>query len=561
MINYTVMNLTGGLFMQVTKDELREAITNKIPHLWALKHRQIKGNPLTFTSSKHPLKHRPWQIPILNDQHPNKAVRKSRQLGLSEMSVTETIWFLDQHNNTKAMYTFPRKEQAEDFSNTRITPIFTESPYLSSRLDQKLNNVRLKKLSNNSVLFLRSAWGSALGEGVDIDLLGLDEYDRMADGVELAFQESMKSSRYGLLRRWSTPTIPGRGVDLLFQNSDQKWWHYKCSCCGEWQVLTLEDNILQVKPNGVNMVEETIEDGTFMFICSKCKKPLYRWECQGQYVTKYPSKKDISGYHISQLDAVWISADQIMRNQFTYKVKQLFYNYVIGIPYASEGLIITDQDIISCIGYPDPIGYRDYSIYKKVVSGIDWGHVNWMVILGLTEDDQVHLLDIHWVEDNPFKPLECVNIFTALLKPYDPDVIVADNGFGADRNSLLIQQFPGRTYACDWDTHKSKVPLVDQWSDNSARVRVDKTVKMKRTLFNVKARALKVFGKCEKLDMFTKHLKNVRTLIEEEDGVIYERVTRIGDDHLACAGTYAYIALDRILAKHKQSSGLEFDFV
>lgn len=540
---------------------IQEAIINKVPSLWTLKNRFIKGTPITFTSGRHPLKHRPWQIPILDDQHPNKVVRKSRQLGLSEMSVTETLWFLDQHANTKAMYTFPRKEAMEDFSNTRIAPIFTESQYLASRLDQKLNNVRLKKLNNNSILFLRSAWGSALGEGVDIDLLGLDEYDRMADGVELAFQESMKSSRYGLLRRWSTPTIPGRGVDLLFQNSDQKLWHYQCPSCNEWQVLNLEDNVLQVKANGLNMIEETVEDGTFQFVCSKCKRELNRWACKGQYVTKFPSKTAISGYHISQLDAVWITADQVMRNQFTYKIKQLFYNYVIGIPYASEGLIVTDQDILSCVDYPQPIGYREYSRYKKVVAGIDWGYINWLVVLGLTDDDQVHLLDVHWVEDNPFKPLECVNVFTALLRPYDPDVIVADNGFGADRNSLLIQQFPGRTYACDWDTYKNKVPLVDQWNDNGARVRVDKTVKMKRTLYNIKARALKVFGPCEKLAMLTKHLKNVRTLLEEDDGEIYEKVTRIGDDHLACSLTYAYIALDRILEKHKSKSAMMYEFM
>lgn len=160
----------------MNKTELQNAVINKVPALWAMKNRYIKGNPLTFLSNRG-VCHRPWQVDILNDKHHNKVVRKSRQLGLSEMAVTEFVWFLDTHPNTKAMYTFPRKEQMEDFSNTRITPIFQDSNYLSGRLDKKLNNVRLKKLMNGSALFLRSAWGSALGEGVDIDLLGLDEYD------------------------------------------------------------------------------------------------------------------------------------------------------------------------------------------------------------------------------------------------------------------------------------------------------------------------------------------------------------------------------------------------
>lgn len=548
--------------MSLTRQQkaLQEALIKKVPALYALRYRKIRGNPMTFYSKKIPHKHRPWQIDILNDQHPDKVVRKSRQLGLSEMAVTEFVWFLDTHPNTTGMYTFPRKEQMEDFSNTRIAPIFDESDYLRSRLDKKLNNVRLKALVNGSSMFLRSAWGSALGEGTAVDILGLDEYDRMKDGVELAFRESMKSSKYKLMRRWSTPTIPGRGVDLLFSKSDQRFYHHKCDKCGHWQVLTLEDNILQVKPNGVNLVNESVEDGTFIFVCSKCKRPLNRWNT-GEYVAKYPDRKEIRGYHISQLDAVWISADEIMRNQFHYKVKQLFYNYVIGMPYASEGLIITDQDVLACVDYPEPIGYRDYSRYKKVVAGIDWGYINWMVILGLTEDDQVHLLDLHWVEDNPNKPLECVNIFSALLVPYDPDFIIADNGFGADRNSYLIQQFPGRAYACDWDTHKSRIPLIDQWNDKSQKVRVDKTVKMKRVLYNVKARALKTFGMSEKLAMLIKHLKNVRTLMEEEDGEVYEIVTRIGDDHLSCCLAYAYIALDRIFEPHKAKSSFDFDFI
>lgn len=543
----------------IEKQLVQQALINKVPALWAMKNRYIKGQPLTFVS-KDAIKHRPWQVDILNDQHPNKVIRKSRQLGLSEMGITEVTWFLDTHNNTKAMYTFPRKEQMEDFSNTRITPIFQDSAYLASRLDPKLNNVRLKKLTNGSALFLRSAWGSALGEGVDIDLLGLDEYDRMADGIELAFQESMKSSKYHLLRRWSTPTIPGRGVDLLFGKSDQRYYMHKCDRCGEWQVLTLEDNIIQINPNGVDEINEQIKDGTYRFICKKCKKPLNRAN-MGEYVAKFPERHEIRGYHISQLDAVWITADAVMRNQFNYKVKQLFYNYVIGIPYASEGLIITDQDILSCVKYKEPIGFRDYSRYKKIIAGIDWGYKNWMVVVGITEGGKEELLNVFWVEDNPQKPLDCVAAFTVLLRPYDPDVIIADNGYGADRNSYLIQQFPGRVYACDWDTNKSNIPMVDAWNDKTYRVRVDKTVKMKRMLYNIKARTLSVFAPCEKLAMLIKHLKNVRTLIEEDNGVIYEIVTRIGDDHLACALAYAYIGVDRILGKDKPSTDFDYEYM
>lgn len=47
---------------------------------------------------------------IINDQHPNKVVMKSRQLGLSEMHAAESLWFVDRYSeeNVKALYAFPK---------------------------------------------------------------------------------------------------------------------------------------------------------------------------------------------------------------------------------------------------------------------------------------------------------------------------------------------------------------------------------------------------------------------------------------------------------------------
>ena len=50
------------------------------------------------------------QIDIINDQHPNKVVIKSRQLGLSEISAAESLWFADRYSEeaVKVLYTFPK---------------------------------------------------------------------------------------------------------------------------------------------------------------------------------------------------------------------------------------------------------------------------------------------------------------------------------------------------------------------------------------------------------------------------------------------------------------------
>jgi hypothetical protein len=50
-------------------------------------------------------------------------------------------------------------------------------------------------------------------------------------------------------------------------------------------------------------------------------------------------------------------------------------------------------------------------------------------------------------------------------------------------------------------------------------------------------------------------------MIEEEDGEVYEVVTRIGDDHTATSITYAYIGMDRILGKHLPGTNFQYDFM
>lgn len=546
----------NSLLLQV----LEEALISKKPSFYCLKHRTLKGKPMTFKSSLSPFKHRPWQVQIVDDTHPNKIVEKSRQLGFSEMGLSECIHFLDTNSTTKAMYTFPRDAQMRDFSSTRVKPLFAESSYLSSIANKSTDNMALKQIKD-SYLFMRSAWGSALGEGVDLDYVAFDEYDRMKDDVELAFIEGLSSSKWGWIRRWSTPTIPGRGINLAYQKSDQMRYFWTCEHCGEKQYLTFEDNVIQVNPKGVNKLTQEIEDGTFIIGCKKCKKEINRWSI-GEWVALNPSIRDSRGYHVSQLDACWITADSVMRRSFNYPSKQLFINYVVGEPYSASGLIIVDQDVVDSMRLKSWASARDSS-YVIVSAGIDWGAMNWMILLGMKRDGSIDVLNIFWAEDNPAIPLAPVSYFATVLKAYNPNIIIADAGYGADRNTFLFTKFPDLFYACQWQTLKdnyAKVKFMNQWNENSHEVTVDKTSTMQRLLHRVKGRLIGVPPMDEKLAAYTKHLKNVRIMDMEDRGIVYQMATRIGPDHLACAGAYASIGMDK-LSDMGVPSGFSWDFM
>ena len=523
-----------------------DAFARRFPSIWALKYRTLKGKPMRFRSLRDPFSNRGFQRQILDDNHPNKVVEKSRQLGLSETNVTEIVHFLSTHPNTKAIYSFPTYRQLNDFSVSRLSPIFRDSNELSSLLSKEVNNVSTKKIGD-SYLFMRSSSNSSAGEGVDTDVALFDEYDRMQDNVEFAFQEGLKSSKYGYIRRWSTPTIPGRGVDALFQKSDQMRYFHTCPHCGYKQYLTAEDNIIQVKPHGVNNATQEIEDGTFIIGCKKCKRELNRWE-EGEWVPAHPSIKEVRGYLITQMDATWISADSIMRRKFSYSSKQLFYNYVLGTPYSATGLIINEHDIKSAIRLPHKITHRTNE-YVGIVAGIDYGEPSYMAVVGLKSNGLVDLLGLYWAESDPVRPLSDANMFTAILKAYQPNIIVADSGYGADKNSFMYSVFPASFYSCYWGTAKnphSRTRFTDTWNDKTREVSVDKTVKIQRTLHLLKNRLIGMYPWCEEIEMFARHAHNTRIQDEEDDGIVYQKAVRLGHDHYISAITYALIGVDRL---------------
>lgn len=158
----------SALGINSTTHAIEDAYERRFPTIWTMKYRTLKGKPMLFKSMNNKYCNRPWQRQILDDNHPNKVVEKSRQLGISEMNVTEVVHFLAVHPQTKAIYTFPTYRQLNDFSVSRLSPIFRDSEVLQNLLSKEVNNVSSKKIGQ-SYLFMRSSSNGAAGEGVDAD--------------------------------------------------------------------------------------------------------------------------------------------------------------------------------------------------------------------------------------------------------------------------------------------------------------------------------------------------------------------------------------------------------
>lgn len=100
----------------------------------------------------------------------------------------------------------------KDFVKARIRPEFAQG-YYATLTDKNNNSLDQMSVRNSRIYFRSASKGSAV-EGVDIDMLSLDEYDRLNPTAEISAMESLSSSKYGLIRRWSTPKLKLWGIPV-----------------------------------------------------------------------------------------------------------------------------------------------------------------------------------------------------------------------------------------------------------------------------------------------------------------------------------------------------------
>lgn len=545
----------------VTKEELAYLITMLNPSSYLLQHHTVKNHPITFHIHGHDTTrsqaHRPWQVAIINDQHPDKIVMKSRQLGLSEIGVAEMIHFADvnSYNAVKCMYTFPTNRQMEEFVSTRLNPVL-HNGYYSTILDPYEDSLKKKKIRNSFLIFRSASKGSAV-EGVDIDFLALDEYDRVSSSAEMSAMESMSSSSYQILRRWSTPTVPNYGIHALFEQSDQRHYLHRCESCGYRQQMDYEENIEILDEDGVDTLAKTVREGTYRYICQKCKKPLDRWY-NGEWVAKYPERtadnRGTRGYLITQMNAVWISADELKRKELQAKSKQQFHNYVLGHPYQDQALAVQDNDVLKSLREDIPEPMLNRGRYRFISVGIDWGNTHWVVVKGFRESGHIDIIRLLPVE----RSRGVANIEADLeeiinqITPYNPDIIVADIGDSGNYVDKLIAHFGvGKVYGVKVNSSpRSTGQVHPSWNENNSIVTIDKLTQNKRHISNMKQDRIGFYRRRDQnLNLYIEHWKNVVIRDEEDDatGDTYQIITNKGDDHFAQASVYTMIGMEHVL--------------
>lgn len=416
-------------------------------------------------------------------------------------------------------------------------------------------------IRNSTVTFRTSSQGSST-EGVKTDLVSLDEYDRIDKTAEQSAIQSMGSSKYKMLRRWSTPSAAGYGVDGLYKKSDQRQWQYKCEHCGKWQQLDYEKNIKLVNPEGIDLIGKVVLPGTYQYVCRYCGKLLDRWY-NGQWVVTAPGQGRTHGYSISQMDCVWISASALKQVEMNSVSKTWFYNYCLGRPYTDDSNMFHEEDVLNNMIMPErPKNRDDYSL---VSCGIDWGqHNHSLVFMGLKKETrEIDIIDLKSIpRSTGVADLEKdLKIIVQEIRKFNPDIILPDLGYNGNYVAKLTKEFGARkVFGVKVRSAKSNGDIKPHFNTTDNTVTIDKLMQNLLMMSDMHTNSIKFWHPMDNdLKLYMHHWSNV--VIRSDDKTdprtkeiqVDKVITRKGDgDHLAQASVYCRVGLQELLNQKEE---------
>lgn len=520
-------------FLERLKNRIISSRTNETVAEWVC-------NNTTFGNGKHfsLYRHR-FQEAILNDTHPNLCVKKLSQMGITEISIRKSLWFLSNNPGTSVLYTLPDTNMKKRVAQTRFKPIF-DRDFASQSGDGQVRNTDVMQLGNSFMYVSANVESDATS--TPVDMIINDEYD-LSDQEFLALVNSrIQHSSFKIKQGFSTPTFDQYAISLEYSTSDQREYFCQCEHCNHWQVplYTLDNVFIPNLPDDVVDLKTDIDPTLAVSLdldnayvkCSKCGKRLNLGDdAKREWVANYPDRTHSRGYWIRPFSSDLLSikylvttmADFIKKDQLRRAV-----NTVLGEEYADKNSRLEIKDIMECM-----VDARipDIDKSKPAFVGIDVG-VNCHLTIS-TNDADVVLFEVI-----PFDRLlprlqelnDKYNIVCGAIDRH-PQIILSNMVRDWSENRIFPVVYTGIR---DADPHKDVAGNIDYYNVNRTNA-----LDMVKELINT--HKMKFYGYGNLKSTIAEHLRDMY----RDDGVDGKEprwVKMTGNDHFFHSLGYAFVA-------------------
>jgi len=437
-------------------------------------------------------------------------------MGLSTLGMLQAVYGARYRGFKGILYLFPSRVDVLDFSRGRVNPLIEDNPDTIGQWLKDTDSAGLKKLWNAFLYFrgMRSAIGL---KSIPVDFIVMDELDEAPQNAQDMAMARMSHSEFKEVLKLSNPTLPDYGIDLAFQETDQRYWHVKCQKCNAWNNLdeTFPDCLLE------------LEDGVIRG-CQKCQAELN--PSIGEWVAKHPSVTDKRGYHYSQLFSHYVDPSEILHLYRTTNNLQDFYNLKLGRPYVEAQNRLSVQEVLALcsnagISSEDP---------GPCFMGVDQGKDLHVVIS--KKHSQVAGQIVHLGIYKDWEELD------RLMRNFNVNRCVVD-ALPETRNArAFAERFKGKIYLSYYSIHQKGSYA---WNEQKLIVTSNRTESLDASHREVMEQDIILPREGDIVREFARHLHNVaKRLIEDEEtgSKRYQYIKLGGPDHFRHAFNYEAMA-------------------
>jgi len=463
-------------------------------------------------------------------------IKKGTQVGAT------TAWYIDaihaclyQRYNQNIIYMMPTVKQVETLAKVSFDPILDYNPWLKEYVGT--NTASSKEINSRSIVFVgarSTTIGSLVKDSVNLRSIPADCVIR--DEVDMMEQEMIEISKQRLnasdIRReinFASPTIPGYGIDALYEASDQRRWMIKCRHCEKDTCLA------ETFPDCVKMI-----NGTYRRVCVHCGKEIRVKD--GRWVAKYPDRRE-AGFWVSGLLSPTADLDEYMyRYEHTDGSRRSeFLRSILGIATEDSECQLTKQVVLDACGVDGILMFSE----NETVMGVDVGNKLHAVVGVRTGKDTYKVLNVseHTSFGSVHDLAKRMRVKCAVIDAM-PDIHSARD----------FQKNAGfRVYLCQYPVNFTPVSIG--WDEKAGIVKVNRTEwcdRVYQTFVDGKIEIPRISNDIR--EYASQMTKTIRRTVEHPDtGIPKAQWVKRGDDHYFHATLYFLLAAQRALI---QRSGM-----
>jgi hypothetical protein len=527
---------------------------------WILDNTFLKGEHYSYLDHE-------FQEVIVRDLTKEVIVRKCSQIGLSELSARVALAYCNTMPGFTVIYTLPTAAFAKTFAKTRIDPIIETSPVLAKRVHPEMNSGEVKQFID-SFLYIRGTIGALAAISVPADCLVHDELDFSDEETVSNYESRLTHSKYEMKRKFSTPTVSGRGITAEFDTSKRHWNFAKCCHCNHRFV---PDYFLHVRVPGYDGDLRHINAENLWQVrwreayieCPGCgKEPDLSPEYREWVVENTDHDGDKNGYQVTPFDAPKIiTPAKLVQKSTKYKRYADFVNYNLGLPCEDLESSYGEEELRELFTRVDTDPFTAYAY----VFGADIGMTCHMVVLALGPNGRVRIVHMEKCPHTEYEKRKgeiCAQFRTRVScmdsQPYY-DMLVRMQGRDPNLWGAIFTQTKGLEAIRAVD--KQKDNETGQEKVRQASLSRHRVLDLLMSFFRAGNISVELNASTlENKEAFIVHMKDMKRIREfdaaDEETFLWKK-SSVGKDHFHFALLYAFVA-SRLIGTYSSSILLPF---